>query len=63
MRVAPKKQKKMTLIERMEWAAGHGACDPECQGRCVVCPAEALREGINMIEILEEQLRAEQELK
>lgn len=43
------KSKPMTLPERLRYAADHGACDPDCHGRCRVCPADAMREAAEQL--------------
>jgi hypothetical protein len=37
-----------SLPDRLEYAAAH-ACDPACEGRCLICPAEVMREAASAL--------------
>jgi hypothetical protein len=42
-----------TLNDRVEWARSHGACDPGCEGRCVVCPRDVIDELMDLVTVLD----------
>jgi hypothetical protein len=48
--------------DRLRYAAWK-ACDPECMGRCLICPAEVMSEAADEIDRLSALLAALQERK